>query len=156
MSDEELKDLVILGSCRLKCGWSNLMISKIKEFNPYCSFSFKRHWLKKGTRKYSPYLFTAQGQCKFEDCPMTINLMIPTTPKLDKFFTVIVEGGTTISHHSGDRKSRHIKGTMRDATMDTLSKVTPSYLQHHKLSLMRQDVYLSGNRDGIGCSKRLL
>ena len=96
---------------------------------------------------------------------MTINLMIPTTPKLDKFFTVIVEGGTTISHYSGDRKCQHIKGrcelsaykrTMRAVTMDTLSKVTPSYLQHHKLSLMRQDVYLSGNRDGIGCSKRVL
>ena len=68
-------------------------------------------------------------------------------------FTVIVEGGTIISCHSGDRKSRHIKGTMRAATMNTLSKVTPSYLQHHKLSLMRQDVY---NRDGIGCSKRVL
>ena len=35
--------------------------------------------------------------------------MIPTTPKLDKFFTVIVEGGTTISRHSGDRKRQHIK-----------------------------------------------
>ena len=83
-------------------------------------------------------------------------MTIPTTPKLDKFFTVIVEGGTTISRHNGDRKSRHIKGTMRAATMDTLSKVTPSYLQHHKLSLMHQDVYFSGNRDGIGCSKRVL
>ena len=28
--------------------------------------------------------------------------------------------------------------------------------QHHKLSLMHQDVYLSGNRCGIGCSKRVL
>ena len=82
--------------------------------------------------------------------------MIPTTPKLDKFFTVIVEGGTTISRHSGDRKRQHNKRTMRAVTMDTLSKVTPSYLQHHKLSLMCQDVYLSGNRDGIGCSKRVL
>ena len=25
VSDEELKDLVIPGSCKLKCGWSNLM-----------------------------------------------------------------------------------------------------------------------------------
>ena len=79
--------------------------------------------------------------------------MIPITPKLDKFFTVIVEGGTTIPHHSGDRKSWHIKATVWDATMDTLSKVTPSYLQ---FALMRQDVYLSGNSDGIGKSNRVL
>ena len=78
---------------------------------------------------------------------MTINFMIPTTPKLDKFFTVIVEGLTTISHHSGDRKSRHIKGAMQDATMGTLSKVTPSYLQHHKLSRMRQDMGLDAARE---------
>ena len=32
---------------KLKPEWGNVMSNKLKDSNPYCSFAFKRHWLKK-------------------------------------------------------------------------------------------------------------
>ena len=63
----------------LNRGWADTFSNGLKESNPYCSFSFKRHWVKKSnSRKRSEVAFKAQGYCTFSNCSISCSICIST------------------------------------------------------------------------------
>ena len=131
------------------------MATKLKISNPYCSFGFKRHWLKQSRRKTSDIIFKADGYCKFDSCSVLVTLSMPT-PTQASSYVVNVSYSANVHHKPGDIQSRFIKGDARNTTMAHLSKFSPSYVRHQGLANMPSDVFHSGNRDGYGRSPRVL
>ena len=61
------------------------MATKLKISNPYCSFGFKRHWLKQSRRKTSDIIFKADGYCKFDSCSVLVTLSMPTPTQASSY-----------------------------------------------------------------------
>ena len=97
------------------------MATKLKISNPYCSFGFKRHWLKQSRRKTSDIIFKADGYCKFDSCSVLVTLSMPT-PTQASSYVVNVSYSANVHHKPGDIQSRFIKGDARNTTMAHLSK----------------------------------
>ena len=132
------------------------MANKLKDSNPYCSFSFKRYWLKISNKKSSLYAFKANAYCTFNSCTIVSELRI-TIEDINKNSNVIAVKVTYIGKPVHfDKKACHIKGESRELTSNLLSKYSPSYLRHQGLSLIPAEVFASGNRYGIGATKSVL
>ena len=138
----------------LQSQWSDVMAAKLKSSNPYCSFGFKRHWLKQSMHKTSDVIFKANGYCKFDSCPVLVTLSMPT-PSQASSYVINVSYSANVHHKSGDTQSRFIKGDLRSKTMEHLSKFSP-YVRHQGLANMPPEVFHAGNRDGYGRSPRVL
>lgn len=132
------------------------MANKLKDSNPYCSFAFRHHWLKKSSRKSSEYHFKASAYCTFNGCTITCQLLIMSKDMTKKCNDVTVHVTYSGNLKHCGKKSRHIKGESRELTSNLLTKYSPCYLRHQSLSLMPSQVFASGNRDGIGVTKFVL
>ena len=106
------------------------MAGKLKSSNPYCSFGFKRHWLKQSNRKTSGSIFKADGYCKFDSCPVEVKLSMPKPIQPSSSYVVNVAYSGNVYHRSGEIQSCFIKGDLRNATMMQLAKFSPTYVRH--------------------------
>ena len=148
------------GSGKLGKNWCHVFADGLKESNPYCSFAFKRHWVKRSMKKASMYAFKAWAHCTSKGCPVQCILLIKSNQvqcdSSDSTIAVTVNYEGNVKHERYCRQARHISGAKRDTTTELASRYPPTYLRHHALAALPPDVFASGNRDGIGRSKHVL
>ena len=140
--------------------WTTVMADVVAKVNPYCSFRFKYHWMKKQpSRKGSNYCFRTKGSCTFSGCPMECVIAVvsydqsnhPSSLSLHLSF-----GTTTVCHRVGERHARAIKGNRRKALVRDLKNQKPSSIRHQRLLQLTPAAYHSGKRDGVGVSPSVL
>ena len=137
-----------------KHNWQNSVLHIITPYNPYCSFTMKRRWVKKdNSRKSSLYSFRCSGVCTFTDCPVQFNLKIlsflQTNPPSS--LSVLVEfTSSTVKHFTNERKSRQLRSGIRTTLKNELSFTSPTTLYNQKFTSLNQAELESGKRDVVG------
>ena len=105
--------------------------------------------------KKSCFLFKANGHCVFSGCGVVCHLTIPCE-QTSEDLTVRVEYEGRLNHKKEEKQARHICGSAREQMVKTLSHYTPTYVRHQAMAAMPPDVFVSGNRDGVGASGHVL
>ena len=125
--------------------------------NPYCSYSFKRKWVKTaGSHKKSNFLFKCSWKGTFSTCDVTFNVLIPTADRVaDSHLSLDIEFEGNIGHAQGERKARRITRTQRSELKKILAHEKPSTVYSTAMASLDDTMLSCGNRDGVGCSSSL-
>ena len=81
LTDKEWTELIPVdkpyGKCKLPATWTETLLSRIKESNPYCCFAFKEHRLHgvNSNCRLAPY-FYGKGKCCHPGCDVEVELNI--------------------------------------------------------------------------------
>ncbi|XP_068241021.1 uncharacterized protein [Palaemon carinicauda] len=136
--------------------WQHIMASGIKESNKHCVFMFEGHYVsmaKKRKMKKNAVFFKTSAICKFEDCPVVVNV---TVHEKDSF-NVLVEYTGHVKHHVTHMHARPVSGKERrdiKKKMEHGLKAWPLYTE--KVRDGDKDLIISGNVNGIGKDSRIL
>lgn len=133
--------------------YKDIILKHLKRCNPFCSFAFKRKWLKaEPSRKYSTYAFKCQGKCTFMECPIEFAANIPSfqSQKKPSTVTLIIQFSTNLVKHSyRERRARQIRGKARKNLMKQLQFKSPATVYHEKFTTLSPSELQSGNRDKV-------
>ena len=136
------------GRCLPAGEWQCLFVDGIKKTNKYCVFNFKRHSIGAGRRGS---LFRANGECKFEGCPVQVNLQMDVCPVVDvKYFG-------NVKHKITEKQARYIRKGERQVLKGVFENgKMPS--KQFKESVKAKDTrsLIAGNYDGIGKTTSVL
>ena len=145
---------------RLKTGWCDVVADKLKDANSYCSFGFRKGWVKRRcSRKAAAggrVIFRAQAYCTFSGCSLTCDITGSTEDDAGQHIACSVEFHGEIRHRKGEKRARRIKGPLRKSLKADLLHCSPSTLYNKSMNDFSLDKLLSGNRDGIGGTTSVL
>lgn len=98
-------------------GWGTKLIPYLTQLKITCTIVFRYHHVQlKDSRKKNCNLFTANGYCKHDMCPVTIEIEVNNEPKTKDspcIFKVTVIGN---ANHDSKKQtaSRHLTGAARE------------------------------------------
>ncbi|KAL0166046.1 hypothetical protein M9458_037890, partial [Cirrhinus mrigala] len=124
--------------------WTNVIAKGIKSIHPYCSFAFKRHRVKTvGSQTQAP-IFTCEGYCCFEDCPVEVKAEVADESSLK---AAVVFSGGDVCHNSKELHRRPVRAAARQATAELLETKLPRSLYLESMQKITPVVIDSGCRD---------
>ncbi|XP_026041873.1 uncharacterized protein LOC113032941 [Astatotilapia calliptera] len=124
--------------------WTNIIASGIRTLNPYCSFGFRRHSVKKLSSRSKAPVFRCMGYCRFQDCPVTVAVVVYDEETLKA--EVVFKGGE-VCHNNKELKRRPVRAQARQSAGELLKNKLPRSLYLESLQKVPQKVIQSGNRD---------
>lgn len=138
-------EAIVSKNGNLSANWSDTIIKKMSQINPYCSFAIKWRWLKKkNSRKNSDAVFKTSGYCTFHDCSLTFSL------KITHNLTMTVSFSGAIKHSKCETRARPIRKDRREHLRKLLKHQSPSSLRAKMYVQLQPGEYMSGKRDLVG------
>ncbi|XP_039456745.1 uncharacterized protein LOC120433856 [Oreochromis aureus] len=146
INENEWKELRQHQSGRLFKGlqWTNIIASGIRTLNPYCSFGFRRHSVKKLSSRSKAPVFRCMGYCRFQDCPVTVDVVVYDEETLKA--EVVFKGGE-VCHNNKELKRQPVCAQSRQSTGELLKNKLPRSLYLESLQKVPQKLIQPGNRD---------
>ena len=139
----------------LSSEWCAIAAAKLSTVNPYCSFGFKKGWLRRhNSRKKAVVWFRAKAYCTFSTCTVHCDLHVLKDDGGGLKLHVVQSGD--VLHRGEERKARRIKGVERAKMQNELLHCSPSSLYNESMQKLPFKMLQSGNRDGIGRTKAVL
>ena len=136
--------------------WQKVMREYMKRGNPFCSFAFKFQRVMGGVKRQArtELRFRAIAYCMNNACSLK-----KVAVTLDKDYLLRVDyGGATIDHDVTDITSTPISGSERQELKNKMkdSKSSASVVYSQQLADLDDEVFVCGNRDGIGRNPQVL
>ena len=122
------------------------MAKGIWSVHPYCSFGFKCHSVKSIGSKRSGPVFTCDGYCIFDDCPVEVKIKFQEESSLK---AEVIFSGDLVCHRWDQIKRRPVRGEERDALSDILSTKLPRTVFLENIERLDDTVVASGCRDKV-------
>ena len=130
-------------------GWTNLLNKVVAVYNSYCTYAYKRNYIKKinSGKKNFPY-FKGTAVCSRGECNCQLTAEIDT--ETSDFLRITFSGD--ICHKQGETSARKIRGEERNLIKSVFAgrSHTPGDLFRKKVASLSGDEFASGNRQGIG------
>ena len=128
--------------------WQPIFLKGVSTINPYCCFIFLYHKVSEISRSH--VTFSAKAKCKFNTCPVILEL------SMTELLTVNVTFSGNVCHSISEAHCRPIAGTERVRLRSDFSKgVKP--LKRYLDIFNEADInkLVSGNFDGLGVGKNV-
>ena len=96
--------LLHFGNEKVNPSWVHLFSKGLAEINTYCSFAFRKHWIKKkSSSKSSNFFFKANAYCTFSTCNVLAFLDIKDEGLSNTNVTINVKFEGSICHIASER-----------------------------------------------------
>ncbi|CAI5686853.1 unnamed protein product [Oreochromis niloticus] len=140
INENEWKELRQHQSGRLFKGlqWTNIIASGIRTLNPYCSFGFRRHSVKKLSSRSKAPVFRYMGYCRFQDCAVTVDVVVYDEETLKA--EVVFKGGE-VCHNNKELKRRPVRAQSRQSAGELLKNKLPRSLYLESLQKVPQKAF---------------
>ncbi|XP_034097224.1 uncharacterized protein LOC117563156 [Gymnodraco acuticeps] len=126
--------------------WTSVMATGIRSVHPHCCFVFKSHSVRTVGSKRKGSLFSCVGYCRFDDCPVEVEVDIEDESSLK---AVVTFRGEKAWHNCEELKHRPVRADERDALANALTSKLPRSVYLDKLNKLDDTVLASGNRDQV-------
>ncbi|XP_034073870.1 uncharacterized protein LOC117547349 [Gymnodraco acuticeps] len=126
--------------------WTSVMATGIRSVHPHCCFVFKSHSVQTVGSKRKGSLFSCVGYCRFDDCPVEVEVDIEDESSLK---AVVTFRGEKAWHNCEELKHRPVRADERDALANALTSKLPRSVYLDKLNKLDDTVLASGNRDQV-------
>ena len=151
--------LLHFGNEKVNPSWVHLFSKGLAEINTYCSFAFRKHWIKKkSSSKSSNFFFKANAYCTFSTCNVLAFLDIKDEGLSNTNVTINVKFEGSICHIASERHARRLSLSVRKDTQTYFqqTRIPPSKEYIGRLMKLTPGQFATGNRDNVGCNPSAL